>query len=172
MEPGKNRGIVVLVVLICHFACSAKNVHAQPAAGPPAGLEHLKPGQLLMITDSNGETKGRFVGFVGDQLVLRTPAERRFPAGTISKVKQTDSVWTGAVIGSLVLGVACAVICGQGLDGHQPLLPVVLVNAGFGAAIGLAMDALSSGTTLYRQHAPAATAGGHRTVAVSFSRRF
>jgi hypothetical protein len=157
---------------------------AQTAAGSLGDLQKLlKPGQIIVVTDATGrDTKGKFVAVLGDSLVLSIPEERRFPEGAIAKVRRSDPVWNGAVIGGLVLGIWCARVCGQGLDGRQQLLPVVAANAGFGALIGAGIDAGQRPQILYLgntgsggQAFPIARAtGGHytRRYGVSFSVRY
>lgn len=52
-----------------------------------------------------------------------------------------DSLKNGAVIGAVVLGTWCLIVCGQGLDSSGQLPAAVAVNAGLGALIGATIDA-------------------------------
>ena len=61
-----------------------------------------------------------------------------------AKSKAKDSLKNGAIIGAVVLGAWCAIICGQGLDSPGKLPLAVLVAAGEGAAIGAGIDAMHS----------------------------
>jgi hypothetical protein len=56
--------------------------------------------------------------------------------------KAGDSLANGALIGALVLGGWCALVCGQGLDGNSSIGGVVVANAALGAAVGAGVDAL------------------------------
>jgi hypothetical protein len=161
----------ISVVIAMFIPISA---HAQAAAGSLGNLQTVvKPGQIIVITDAAGRsTKGKFVAVLGDSLVLSIPEERRFPEGDIAEVKRNDPVWNGAVIGGLVLGVWCAVICGQGLDSRDQLLPVVAVNAGFGALIGAGMDALDRPKILYSKAAGLAGSRNGSRYGLSFSFRY
>jgi hypothetical protein len=61
------------------------------------------------------------------------------PATTTDTDK--DSLKEGAIIGAIVLGVWCLIICGQGLDNSGQLAGAVAVNAGLGALLGSQIDA-------------------------------
>jgi hypothetical protein len=138
--------------------------YAQTVASSFADLPTvLKPGQTIVVTDAAGHrTKGKFVGMRLDSLVLSVPGERTFAERDVLKVKRSDPIWNGAVIGGLIIGGLCARVCGQGLDSRNRLLPVIAVNAGFGALIGAAMDALDRPKTLYIRNAGSARGvGGH-----------
>lgn len=52
-----------------------------------------------------------------------------------------DSLRNGAIIGAIVLGTWCLIVCGQGLDSSDQLAGVVALNAGLGALIGAGIDA-------------------------------
>ncbi len=132
----------------------------------------LKQGQTVLVTDSSDRTiKGTFFAVVGDSLVLSTPEERVIPWKEIRRVKRRDPVWNGALIGGAILGTWCAVVCGQGLDQRGQLLPAIAVNAGLGALIGLGIDALSGGNTVYRRNAES-TARVRVRPGISVSLRF
>ena len=150
------------------------DLQAQSPSGALADLQRLlKPGQGVVVTDRSGQkTTGRFVGVVDDTLVLRLPEAGRFPAETIAQVKRSDPIWNGAVIGGVILGTLCALVCGQGLDSRNSLMPVVAGNAGIGALIGLGMDALTKPDILYQRLPPTRTQAGNRGPSVSFSVRF
>jgi hypothetical protein len=165
----KGAAISVVIAMFIPFTALA-----QSAASSLGDLQkHVKPGQIIVVTDAAGRnTKGKFVAVLGDSLVLSIPEEHRFPEGDIAEVKRNDPVWNGAVIGGLALGIWCAMICGQGLDSRNQLLPVVAANAGFGALIGAGMDALDKPKILYGRGAGLAGSRNGSRYSFSFSFRY
>lgn len=164
----------------CWIALAISSVWFMPirldaqAVSTLADLKSLvKTGQGLVVTDAtNRKSKGKFIGVVGEALVLAVPEERRFPFDTVVQVKRTDPIWNGAVIGALILGTWCAVVCGQGLDSGDQFLPAVAANAGFGALIGLGVDALAGRATLYQRPPPTVSRTRLSVPVVSFTVRF
>ena len=76
---------------------------------------------------------------------LRIPRQIDMAANqSAAKRKAKDSLKNGAIIGAVVLGTWCAIICGQGLDSPGKVPLAVLVAAGEGAAIGAGIDAMIS----------------------------
>jgi hypothetical protein len=69
------------------------------------------------------------------------------PTKTAAPPSGRDSLKNGAIIGAVVLGTWCAIVCGQGLDSPGKLPLAVLVAAGEGAAIGAGIDAMHSRKT-------------------------
>lgn len=61
--------------------------------------------------------------------------------------RDKDSLKNGAIIGAIVMGAWCLVICGQGLDSTGQLPLAVAAGAGMGALLGAGIDA-----TLSRGH--------------------
>jgi hypothetical protein len=51
-----------------------------------------------------------------------------------------DSLKEGAIIGALVMGAWCLLICGQGLDRPSQIPLAVAASAGMGALIGAGID--------------------------------
>ena len=87
--------------------------------------------------------------------------------------REGDSLKNGAIIGAVVLGAWCTVICGQGLDDASQLPVAVAVNAGIGALIGAGLDASSKHwTTIYRKPSAAAAPSKGTRVVVSYAIRF
>jgi hypothetical protein len=65
--------------------------------------------------------------------------------------REGDSLKNGAIIGAVIMGTWCALVCGQGLNDGSMLTPAVAANTAFGALIGVALDAMNRGrTNLYR----------------------
>lgn len=81
---------------------------------------------------------------------------REYPLSRVDTIQsEADSLRNGALIGAAIVGGYCLLVCGQGLDHGDALLPAVLVNAGIGALIGIAIDGASSNrTVLYRAAGP------------------
>jgi hypothetical protein len=147
---------------------------AQAGGASLADLQSLvQRGQAIVVTDTtNHKIKGTFIGVAGDVLLVAVPEERHIAADTIAKVQRADPIWNGAVIGAVVMGGWCAFVCGQGVDSRNQWLPVVAANAGFGALIGLGVDALSGSRTLLQRASPVVTATRRATASLSFTLRF
>lgn len=166
---------MVLCILTAASALTLVPVRsqAQTVASSIGELERLlKRGQTVIVTDSSERTtKGTFFAFVAGSLVLSTPEERVIPWNEISRVSRPDPVWNGALIGGVIAGAWCAVVCGQGLDHRHQLLPVVASNAAVGALVGLGVDALSRQPAIYIK-AYGSTAQARVRPSVSFNLRF
>jgi hypothetical protein len=99
--------------------------------------------------------------------LLEDGISRQIALADITRIEAPgDSVKNGAIIGAIVLGAWCAIICPQGLDGYDSsqLAPVLLVNVGLGALVGAGVDGLHVGrTAIYQRNGTAANrraAGG------------
>lgn len=77
-------------------------------------------------------------------IVQAAGVRRQLPLTQVSRIEVTvrDSVQNGALIGAIILGGWCAVVCGQGLDRGDQVGPIVAFNAGLGALIGAGLDAM------------------------------
>ena len=81
-----------------------------------------------------------------------------------------DPVRNGALIGAIVGGAWCALVCGQALDDPGALPVAVTINAVFFAGIGAGIDAMIPGrNTIYRRAPPQSVS---RRPAVSYRVRF
>jgi hypothetical protein len=82
------------------------------------------------------------VAQIPDGLVLSEHATQGLVRERLPKTydRDKDSLKNGAIIGAVVVGAWCLVICGQGLDstGRFPL--AVAAGAGMGALIGASID--------------------------------
>jgi hypothetical protein len=97
---------------------------------------------------------GQLVNLGPDDLRLLVDGqERRLPLDGVAQIDRIgDSLKNGAIIGGLIAGVWCAVVCGQGLDSKVQLPAVVAANAGIGALIGVGIDAANQKrTTIYQR---------------------
>jgi hypothetical protein len=100
--------------------------------------------------------------------ILDAGGTRDFKLADVTKIEAPgDSVRNGAVIGAIVLGAWCALICPQGLDGyHDSQFGYILaVNTLLGAAVGAGIDGMHVGrTTIYQADTGTALArpSGHK----------
>jgi hypothetical protein len=122
----------------------------------PVAIPALKVGQkILVATDNSARAiEGNVVEHGADALTLRVKDEvRSIPLGVIESIQTPDDpVWDGAAIGAVGLAAWCAYVCGQGLDRASDWPKAVLAAAGWGAAIGAAIDARHGHRTdLYRR---------------------
>ena len=104
----------------------------------------LKKGQTVFVTDDTGrETKGKVAEVSDDSLIINTPAPRTFARESITRVRHTDSLKNGALIGG---GIGTGLAMWDYLiDPSEPGNAVVFaVGIGLGAAIGAGIDALVS----------------------------
>jgi hypothetical protein len=109
---------------------------------------------FVRTTGAGAELKGQLLDLSDDTLALLVDGQRvGMPLQTIARIQtRGDSVRNGALIGALVLGGWCAIICGQGLDGGATLPVAVIFNAALGVAIGAGIDAFIPGrTTIYNR---------------------
>ena len=92
--------------------------------------------------------------------ILESGTPRDIPMSDVLRIDVSgDSVKNGAIIGAIVLGVWCAVICGLDIDNAGHVAAAAVANAGLGAIFGAGIDAMHVGrTTIYRT-SPAASAG-------------
>ena len=74
---------------------------------------------------------------------LRLPAQTfQVPSRPQTRTtdRDKDSLKNGAIIGAIVMGTWCAIICGQGLDRTSQLPLAVAAGAGIGALMGAGID--------------------------------
>jgi hypothetical protein len=128
----------------------------QPANGlPPESA--WKGRSHVVLTLAGEEISGRMLALGPDEVrMLVKGQERTWRLDDIVQVdRKGDSLKNGAIIGALVLGGWCAYICGQGVDSSTSLPGVVIINAGFGALIGMGIDAGNQvRKTVYQKSSP------------------
>jgi hypothetical protein len=145
-------GRIALIVLCS--ASAGSGISAQTRDEP--GLDRLlSPGMTVWITDSTGrEEKTRIVGLSGDTVRTATGGGTRLFRTTEivrARVRKTDSVVNGALIGAGVAVAAGLFLCRltepwEICWNAGPLLQIGAVGAGAGAGL----DALIRGrTTIY-----------------------
>ena len=141
----------ILMVTIC---LSPSVARAQAPATSFADLRAvLKPGQTIVVTDANGQRikgKVRDVALSPPALVIAAPAPRTFTEGSITEIRTTDSLLTGAILGgSIGAGLA---LWDYLIDPSEPDNGAIFAVAiGLGTAVGAGIDALIDGSrVLYR----------------------
>ena len=153
----------LLVFVAAALTVSAGTAAAQQTRAPRNGEE------IVVRTDTGGEVRGRLIELTPDSLAILAGAGRMdLPLARVARIdSMRDSVANGAAIGGLALGVWCAFVCGQGLDGDDSLALTVMMSAGLGAAIGAGIDAGHKGRTpIYIK--PAGTRGSALQVRLRF----
>jgi len=120
-----------------------------------------RPVSAVYVRSVGGdEARGQLLRLGPDTLtLLEQGTSRDIPLAAVTRIDaRGDSVKNGAIIGAVVLGAWCALVCPQGLDGYSNnQLPYILgVNIALGTAIGAGIDAMHVGrTTIYQQGGPA-----------------
>jgi hypothetical protein len=137
------------------FAFLAAVSMATPvAAQGPASVQTRSVSAVYVRSVGGDEARGQLLRLGPDTLtLLEQGTSRDIPLAGITRIDaRGDSVKNGAIIGAVVLGAWCALICPQGLDGYSSQLPYVLgVNIALGAAVGAGIDAMHVGrTTIYQ----------------------
>ena len=100
------------------------------------------------------DQRRRSLGPIAAKWTRRSPSTRqRARAGYTHRPGHSggalgDSLKNGAIIGAVVVGAWCALVCGQGLDSSGQIPIAVAANAGLGALIGAGIDADHRGRTL------------------------
>jgi hypothetical protein len=140
-----------------------------------AGAQEAVPGALagvIVERASTGELRGHLLELGPETLTLLVDGQRlSLPLAEVLRVDSgNDPVRNGAVIGAIVGGAWCALVCGQALDGPGALPVGVAINAVFFAGIGAGIDAMIPGrNTIYRRAPPTSAS---RRAAVSYRLRF
>jgi hypothetical protein len=141
-------------MLMCVGFSSLAEAQEQASAPPPESVWKAK--SHVIRTTTGEEISGRVVEFGPDDLRMLVKGQvRTWRFDDIVQVdRKGDSLKNGAIIGALVLGGWCAYVCGQGV-GSGDLPAAVIVNAGFGALIGIGIDAGNQArTTVYQKSTP------------------
>lgn len=143
---------------------------ARTSAQDKAGDTHRN--RLATVTlDGSAPVKGRLLDLTPETIALLVDGKRvEIPMTTVDVVTVGgDPVGDGAAIGGAVLGVWCALVCGQGLRSGGEYALAVAFNTGLGALIGAGIDAAHSDqTTVYRRKDAAKAAVLRPAVAVTW----
>lgn len=131
------------------------------AASPVVAQDRFKDVWITQ-SDSGEIVRGRLVELSGTSLALLTPDNRRveMPLDKILRIEaHGDSLKNGALIGAAVMGGMTILAC-QGFTRGGQCIVGMAFNTGFGALIGMGIDAANGGrSTLYRRPPAAKTAG-------------
>jgi hypothetical protein len=137
----------------------------------PRNLAHV----FVQPADGGDEVKGQLVGLGPKTLELLVDGRRiSLPLENVRRIESPgDSVKNGAVIGAMIGGLWCALVCGQGLDRPGDWPTAVALAAAFWGVAGAGIDAMIPGrTTIYRKPSAKLGVGGGTRAVVSFRFRF
>lgn len=118
-----------------------------PAAGQTPDIDrHDKKLErtTVKLFDRQPDVKGLLLGLTSDSVTVLVNSQRvEVPLTKVRRVDVGgDSLANGAVIGGLVTGIWCALICGQGLNSADSLAGVAFKSAAMGALIGAGIDGM------------------------------
>jgi len=160
---------LALQCVVALLPCLTLNAQERaPAALERAVSDRRKVAIVQAI--SGDEAEGRLISVTPTTLSMLIKNQQvEVPLESISRVDATgDPLKNGALIGALVMGIACAVFCGQGLSDSDQLPLAIGANVGWGALIGAAIDwSHTSRTTIYSSPAiqtPVARSAGRVTL--------
>jgi hypothetical protein len=169
----REAGAVSLFVTVCLSTTAAVSAQ-EPAASFDALSARVEIGQNISVTDATGrEVHGRLERLSSDRLELEAHGLKSFAAGDVRVVRRRehDSPKNGALIGLAAgagLGTAwCigAIADDSGhLDARVECAEGFIVFPGFGALVGLGIDALIPGKMRVLYRASTAARRGDLTV--------
>ena len=109
-----------------------------------AAERQVQPPVEITLKDHNRLIRARLIALAEHEVEIERNGRREvFRLDDVVTIdKADDSLANGAVIGALVLGGWCALVCGQGLDRDSSVGGVVAASAALGAAVGAGVDAL------------------------------
>jgi hypothetical protein len=157
-QPRKtHRSILCLLtgVALTLWTVAPAVAHAQEAA--PEGVDRV----FVQREGPGDELRGHLLELGTETITLLVDGQRlKVPlAGVVRVDRAGDGLKNGALIGAVLGGVWCALVCGQGLEDTGALPLAVAVTALSWAGIGAGVDALIPGrTTIYRR--PQTSAAG------------
>ena len=146
-------------------------------AAPAAAAERTTKGPVeIVLKDHNRLFRASLIDLTEHDVEIERYGRREvLRLDDIVRIDRTDdSLGNGALIGAIVLGGWCALVCGQGLDSDASGGGVVVAIAALGAVLGAGIDALRyDHSPVYppRRDAGLGAARG-RTVAVAFRLSF
>ena len=126
------------LLAVAGIACLPVIASAQPA--PPA----VPAGPRIVVTPGAGGPvlEGSLLSLSADSVALLVDGNTRIvPLTSVKRVeREGDPTSDGIQKGALVLGLACFLICGQGVDSSNELAGVMVGNMVIGGLIGWQFD--------------------------------
>lgn len=166
----------IFVIMMWSFAVLGTAQEVPPTIDPvhdplPKSVQRV----FVHSSASDAELQGRLLEIGPKTLAMIVNGQRvELPLENVLKIEVPgDSLKNGALIGALVGGLWCALVCGQGLD-HASQLPAAIgLSAAFWAAVGAGIDAAIPGrTTIYSSPSSRHPARHDARAGVLFSLRF
>ena len=113
-------------------------------------------GEAVILKENNGhEVAGQLTELTPQGVAIDGRSYRFDGILQLDKREGRDSLKNGAQIGGWVLGVWCALVCGQGTTGGGHYAIAVTTNAIIGAIIGAGIDQSRKGPeTVFRRNDP------------------
>ena len=131
------------------------------AASPAAAQDRFKDVWVTQ-SDSGEIVRGRLVELSGSSMAILTSDHRRveMPLDRILRIEaHGDSLKNGGIIGAAVMGGMTMFAC-QGFSRGSQCLVGMAFNTGFGALVGMGIDALNGGRSTLYSRAPAKKTAG------------
>ncbi len=154
----------------------AMAIAAPVAAQDPPPIRVHPVGAVYVRSTEGAERRGQLLRLGPDSLtILEQGTSHDIRLTDITRIDaRGDSVKNGAIIGAIVLGAWCALICPQGLDGYDnnQFAYVLGVNIALGAAVGAGIDGMHVGRTTIYQTPSEVAARRSQTKKVSLSMGF
>ena len=169
MPSSPNRIVSTIVLLALGFGAvaSAQQESLQTLQATEGGNRRY----FVRLT-SGEKVSGRLLQSARDEVsLLVNGRERKIPIDEVARVDRSgDPLKNGAIIGAVIAGAWCALVCGQGLDSSGQIPLALAANAGVGALIGAGIDAAHQGRTIVYERS--STAAPRRAPQPSLSLRF
>jgi hypothetical protein len=130
---------------------------------------------FITVSDSGQEIRASLLQMNDASLAVVADGQRRtIPLDRVLRIQVAgDSPKNGALIGALVGGIWCAIVCGQGLSNASEIVPFALINAGVSAAIGASIDmAIPGRRTIYSKPLPSPSAQARGATGFALKVRF
>ena len=155
---------------------AACGIAAALALPPPARAQAAPPEGVrpIVVHREGGKMRGHLLQLGPATLTLLVDGQRLdVPLATILRIDSgKDSNRNGALIGALIGGGWCALVCGQGFDGAGFVPIGVAINAVFWGAIGAGIDAaIPRPNIIYRARRQCQAPRGRRSPTASGSER-
>ena len=133
---------MAIVLAIGIASTTALGAQAMLADQDIAALRAAKHEVFVQVAAIPVEIHGRLITFDATELTIEVDGRSfTFPSNDVLRIDTLGGInrtklRRGALIGGLVTGAWCALVCGQALDNKDQYPVVVLVNGGIGAAFG------------------------------------